>query len=207
MAKVFTQIDDKLAAWIAEQPLFFVGTAAREGHVNVSPKGFPGTLRVRGPHAVAYLDTVGSGAETVAHLRENGRIVLMFCAFHGAPRILRLHGTGTVTQIGDPGFDELLDLFELEAVLELGLEPAFRSVIEVEVERIADSCGYGVPLMEFDGWRPQMKAWAENRLRTKGPNGLMDYAREMNAASIDGLPAIEPALLPDRTPADARSAP
>ena len=199
VAKVFNEIDDKLASWIAEQPLFFVGTAPRDGHVNVSPKGFPGTLRVLGPHAIAYLDTVGSGIETVAHLRENGRIVIMFCAFAGAPRILRLHGTGRVRQIGDPRFEELVEFFDVDAVRGLGLEPALRSVVEVEVERIADSCGYGVPLMEFDGWRPQMRAWAENRLRTQGPNGLMDYSREMNEVSINGLPGIEPALLPDRS--------
>jgi hypothetical protein len=199
VAKVFDEIDEKLASWIADQRMFFVGTAPRDGHVNVSPKGFPGTLRVLGPHAVAYLDTIGSGIETVAHVRENGRIVLMFCAFSGPPRILRLHGTGRVTQIGDPRFEELVGLFDVEAVQELGLEPGLRSVVEVEVERIADSCGYGVPLMEFDGWRPQMRAWSESRLRKHGPNGLMDYSRETNEISIDGLPGIEPALLPDRS--------
>src|SRR3954452_1394247 len=109
MGKVYDAIDDKLAAWIARQPLFFVGTAPldADGHVNVSPKGPIGSLRVVGPHEVAYLDIVGSGAETAAHLRENGRIVVMLCAFAGPPRILRLHGRGEVVWAEDPEFDAL----------------------------------------------------------------------------------------------------
>src|SRR3954471_7074384 len=110
MGKVFDAIDDHLREWIARQPMFFVGTAplAGDGHVNVSPKGPAGTFRVLGPRRVAYLDIVGSGAETIAHVRENGRIVVMFCAFEGAPKILRLHGRGEVLPAGDPRYDALL---------------------------------------------------------------------------------------------------
>src|SRR5215210_7124048 len=109
MARTYEQIDDTMREWIARQPMFFVATAplAGDGHVNVSPKGPGGTLRVLGPARVAYLDLVGSGAETIAHLRENGRIVVMFCAFEGPPRIVRLHGHGRVTQLGEPDFDAL----------------------------------------------------------------------------------------------------
>ncbi len=202
MAKIYDEIDRKLEAWISEQPMFFVATAPMSGggHVNVSPKGNAGALRVLGPRRVAYLDTVGSGAETIAHLRENGRVVVMFCAFAGPPRIVRLHGTGTVAQVGTAGFEELQAMFDLEALGQDGLyEVDLRSVIEVDVTRIADSCGYGVPLMRFEGWRPQGRAWADNRLRAHGPNALMDYSRELNAESIDGLPGIDPELLPQRT--------
>src|SRR4051812_18040523 len=111
MAKIYDGIDDRWAAWIAEQPMFFVATAplAADGHVNVSPKGPAGALRVLGPRQVCYLDVGGSGAETIAHLRENGRVVVMLCAFAGPPRILRLHGTGRVVGSGDERFDELCD--------------------------------------------------------------------------------------------------
>ena len=143
------------------------------------------------------MDTVGSGAETIAHLRENGRIVVMFCAFAGPPRIVRLHGKGTVAQIGTPRFDQIIAAFDAAAVSE-ALGDSLRSTIEIEVERIADSCGFGVPLMQFEGWRPQGRDWADNRLAKGGPNALMEYSRAMNAESIDGLPGIEPGLLPDR---------
>src|SRR6059058_3779379 len=104
MGRVYDGIDERLAAWIARQPLFFVATAplAGDGHVNVSPKGPIGSLRVLDDHTVAYLDVTGSGAETIAHLRENGRIVVMLCAFEGPPKILRLHGRGEAVQAGDP---------------------------------------------------------------------------------------------------------
>ena len=110
MARTYDEIDDHLRAWIARQPMFFVGSAplAGDGHINVSPKGPGGTLRVLGPRRVAYLDYVGSGAETIAHVRENGRVVVMFCAFEGPPRIVRLHGRGEYVLTDDPRFDELL---------------------------------------------------------------------------------------------------
>jgi hypothetical protein len=178
VGKVYAGIDEKLATWIAKQHLFFVATAplAGDGHVNVSPKGDLRWFRVLGPREVAYLDFVGSGAETIAHARENGRIVVMFCAFDGPPRIVRLHGRATVL----PASDELAARFEPP-------EHAVRSVIHVEVERIADSCGYGVPLMAYEGKRTQYDAWVEKQVRN---GGLEDYVAEKNAASIDGLPAL-----------------
>ncbi|HET6866198.1 MAG TPA: pyridoxamine 5'-phosphate oxidase family protein [Solirubrobacteraceae bacterium] len=191
MGKVFEGIDDRLARWIAAQPMFFVGTAPLDpdGHLNVSPKGPIGSLRVLGPVSVAYLDFVGSGAETVAHLRENGRIVIMLCAFSGPPRILRLHGRGSVVTVGEPGFDELLSSCAFDDV---GAVPeARRSIVTVSVDRIADSCGYGVPLMSHEGQREHMGLWAAKKLRVGGPDALLDYQREKNSVSIDGLPAVD----------------
>ena len=199
MGKIFDAVDGKLAGWILAQHVFFVATApsGRAGHVNCSPKGGIETFRIVGPRAVAYLDLVGSGAETIAHVRENGRIVVMFCAFEGPPRIVRLHGRGRVAQLGEPAFDELYDRLGFAAVE--AAEEGARSIVTVAVERIADSCGYGVPRMRFEGGRPQQIAWLESRLRNQGPNGVVDYSREENAASIDGLPGIDPGLLPDRS--------
>jgi hypothetical protein len=182
MGKVLDTIDDRLVDWIEAQHLFFVASAplAEDGHVNVSPKGDLRWFRVLGPHEVAYLDFVGSGAETIAHARENGRIVVMFCAFDGPPRIVRLHGRATVLLPGERGFDELLAHFEPP-------EHALRSLIRVDVERIADSCGYGVPLMRFDAKRTQYDKWADKKARD---GGFDAYIEEKNAESIDGLPAI-----------------
>src|SRR5436190_20979570 len=179
MATLFERIEDHHRDWIARQALFFVGTAPLDGdgHVNVSPKGPIGTLRVLDETTVAYLDVVGSGAETIAHLRENGRIVVMLCAFEGPPRILRLHGRGEVVQAGDPRFDELVARAGFE---EPGAPEARRAVIVVHVERIADSCGYGVPLMSYEGQRPHMEASSAKRLRALGPDALRDYQREKN---------------------------
>jgi hypothetical protein len=189
MARLYDRIDDIQRAWIARQALFFIGTAPRadDGHVNVSPKGPIDTLRVLDDHTVAYLDIVGSGAETIAHLRENGRIVVMLCAFDGPPRILRLHGRGEVVLAGDPRFDELLERAEFA---QPAVASARRAVIVVHVERVADSCGYGVPLMSFEGIRPHSDAWAEKRVRSGGPDAIADYQAEKNAVSIDGLPAV-----------------
>jgi pyridoxamine 5'-phosphate oxidase-like protein len=171
MGKLFEEIDEKLAGWIGSQRLFFVATAPDAGgSVNVSPKGPIDTLRVLGPRTIEYDDHVGSGAETIAHLRENGRICVMLCAFEGPPRIVRLHGRGTFVADVDPGREGV------------------RGVVRVEVERISDSCGYGVPLMEYVGDRPQRGLWLER----KGADGVRDYVREQNAESIDGLPALAP---------------
>jgi hypothetical protein len=180
MGKVYDAIDDRLAAWIGRQRMFFVGTApaGAGGHVNVSPKGPIESLRVLDPHTVAYLDVIGSGAETIAHLRENGRIVIMLCAFEGPPRIVRLHGCGEVLDADALAFDA---------------EPpdgTARAVIRVDVQRIADSCGYGVPLMSYEGTRPQYEAWARTKLAKGGPTALEDYMADKNATSIDGLPAL-----------------
>jgi hypothetical protein len=182
VGKVLDEIDEKLAAWIERQHLFFVATAplAEDGHVNVSPKGDLRWFRILGPLEVGYLDFVGSGAETIAHARENGRIVVMFCAFDGPPRIVRLHGRASVVLPEDPGFDELAARFDPP-------EHAVRSVIRVTVERVADSCGYGVPLMEFTGKRTQYDAWVDKKARD---GGFDEYIAAKNAASIDGLPAI-----------------
>ena len=181
MAKVFDAIDPRLAAWIARQRMFFVATAPSGdgGHVNVSPKGPIETLRVLDEHTVAYLDLVGSGAETVAHLHDNGRIVLMLCAFEGPPRIVRLHGRG-----------EVLEADAVEFPDTTALPQQHRTVIRVDVERIADSCGFGVPLMAYEGERPQSLAWAQSRLAKGGPGALDEYVAEKNAVSIDGLPAL-----------------
>jgi hypothetical protein len=181
MGKVFDEIDEKLAAWIGRQRMFFVGTApsGADGHVNVSPKGPIESLRVLGPHTVAYLDVIGSGAETIAHLRDNGRIVVMLCAFDGPPRILRLHGRGSVLAA---------DAVDFGVVPPAGTE---RAVIRVDVERIADSCGYGVPVMEYAGTRPQYARWAESKLRKGGDGALDEYVAQHNERSIDGLPAVD----------------
>jgi len=185
MGKIYDGVDEKLGAWMKRQHLFFVATAplAADGHVNVSPKGDLRWFRILGPHEVAYLDFVGSGAETIAHARENGRIVVMFCAFEGPPRIVRLHDRASVVLPGEREFDALRALFE-------PAEDALRSVIRVDVERIADSCGYGVPIMRFDGVRDQYDQWVDKKMRD---GGLDDYVAEKNAESIDGLPAIDPA--------------
>jgi len=180
MAKIFDSIDDKLGAWITRQRMFFVGTAPTEGgHVNVSPKGPIQTLRILDGRTVAYLDLVGSGAETIAHLRDNGRIVIMLCAFEGGPRIVRLHGSGEVLDGDAIEFPEV-DVLPVQQ----------RSVVRVEIDRIADSCGYGVPLMTYAGERSQSRAWAERKLAKEGPTALDDYMAEKNAVSIDGLPAL-----------------
>jgi hypothetical protein len=174
------EIDDRLRAFIAAQHMYFVATAPldADGHVNLSPKGLD-TLRVLGARRVAYLDYVGSGSETIAHLRENGRIVLMFCAFEGPPKIVRLHGHGVVLQPGHADYDELQPLFPPA--------PAGRSVIDITVHRVSDSCGFGVPLYGFNGHRSQLQAWCDR----KGADGLRTYQIERNATSIDGLPAVD----------------
>ncbi|HWC48351.1 MAG TPA: pyridoxamine 5'-phosphate oxidase family protein [Solirubrobacterales bacterium] len=191
MGKVYDGIDQHQREWISKQPLFFVASAPLDegGHVNVSPKGPIGTLRVLDDHTVAYLDMVGSGAETVAHLRENGRIVVMLCAFEGPPRILRLHGKGEVVPNDNERFDNLYERAGFEAPHDV--EAARRAIILVDVTRVSDSCGYGVPLMAFEGERPHMEAWAEKKMRVGGEAEIEAYVAKKNAESIDGLPAFE----------------
>jgi hypothetical protein len=188
MGKVYDKIDDNLAAWIARQSMFFVGTAplAGEGHVNVSPKGPIGTLRVVGPREVAYLDLVGSGAETAAHLKENGRIVIMLCAFDGAPRILRLHGRGEAIWAEDERFEPLRAALEFE---EPEVAVTRRAIVRVDVTRIADSCGFGVPLMDYVDTRANAAKWARGKLRKDGEQAMDIYKAAKNTSSIDGLPA------------------
>jgi hypothetical protein len=180
MGKTYDVIDSRLSRFIKGQPVFFVATAPLDaaGHVNCSPKGNDGTFAILGDRRVAYLDLTGSGVETIAHLRENGRIVVMFCAFDGPPRIVRLHGAGEVVHAGDPRFSELTGHFA----------PHFdaRAVVVVSVDRISDSCGYGGPLMAFDRHRENLDHWAES----KGADGLVAYRVEKNDSSIDGLPGL-----------------
>ncbi|REJ86188.1 MAG: pyridoxamine 5'-phosphate oxidase family protein [Acidobacteria bacterium] len=179
MGKVFEQIDDKLREFIAGQRMFFVASAplTGDGHVNLSPKGLD-AFRVLGPTTVAYLDLAGSGVETIAHLRENGRITLLFCAFEGPPKILRLYGEGRPVFPGDDGWDDLISLFPTL--------PGTRSVIVVECTRIADSCGFGIPLYDFRGDRTQLTAYADR----KGEEGILDYMRTRNRTSLDGLDGL-----------------
>lgn len=179
MSNSHETITPELAAWIQKQPMFFVATAplSPTGHVNSSPKGGD-SFRVLGPMEVAYHDYTGSGAETAAHLRENGRIVLMFCSFDETPRILRLHGRGALVEPGEARFAELASLFPSH--------PGTRSFIHVSVTRVSTSCGHGVPMLELKGTRGLMEKWAIG----KGAEGLKEYRAQKNRQSIDGLPAI-----------------
>lgn len=185
MGRVLEAIDDDLAAWMEAQPVYFVATAPSGdgGHVNLSPKGYD-SLRVLDERTLAYLDLTGSGVETIAHLRQNGRIAVMLCAFEGKPRIVRCHGRGAVVLPGDEGFDELVGRFPPL--------PGVRSVIRVDVERVSSSCGFGVPLMDLVGPRDTLVGWAER----KGPDGLADYWADRNATSIDGLPGVPEGTAP-----------
>ena len=190
MGKVFEDgIDERMTAWIARQRLFFVATAPSEGgRVNLSPKGPIETLRVVGPDRVAYLDRIGSGAETAAHLRDDGRITIMLCAFEGPPRIVRLHGRGAFVAADDPAFAQRLAETGFD---ELDLPEVNRAIVDVAVERVSDSCGFGVPLMAYEGPREQTERWARTKLRKEGPDALRRYVEDRNATSIDGLPAFD----------------
>lgn len=161
--------------------MFFVATAPTGpgGHVNVSPKGIGGSFAVLDEHTVAYLDYTASGAETIAHLRDNGRITLMFCAFTGPPNVVRLHGTGRVVTLYDDEFADLTTLFPERR--------GARAVIVVDVHRVSDSCGFGVPFMEYVGERDLLPAHVDR----KGPHGQVEYRRRKNTRSLDGLPAFD----------------
>jgi hypothetical protein len=190
VAKLFEEIDDRIRAFIEAQTMFFVGTAPSgdDGHINVSPKGGANLFRVSGPLGFAYVDLMGSGIETIAHLRENGRIVVMFCAFDGPPKIVRLHGIGTPVQQGEERFAEALAAFDITDEQ----RRAVRSVVEIEVTRVADSCGFVVPRMTYEGERDQLYRYADNRLRKEGPDAVRAYVSGNNAESIDGLTGIDP---------------
>ena len=178
MGKAYEEISPALAKWIGEQHLFFVATAPADGgHVNLSPKGHD-ALRVLDERTVAYLDLTGSGAETIAHIRENGRMTIMFCAFEGPPRILRLYGQGTAHPVGSPRYAALVDRFEPIV--------GARAIIELVIDRVQTSCGYAVPRMEYREERPTLQQWAAR----KGDDGLQAYWAEKNVESIDGLPAL-----------------
>lgn len=179
--KVHQGINGRLREFIERQHVFFVATAplSGDGHVNLSPRGIGGTAAVIDEHTFAWLDGSGSGAETIAHLRENGRITVMFCAFEGAPNIVRLHGRGRVVGLYDEEYAAWAARFD-----EL---PGARAVVVVDVERVSDSCGYGVPLMSFAGERDLL----QRSFARRGPEGSADYRRRKNRVSIDGLRAFD----------------
>ncbi|MEA2000265.1 MAG: pyridoxamine 5'-phosphate oxidase family protein [Actinomycetota bacterium] len=180
MGRIYDAITEPLARFVAEQPMFFVATAplADHGRVNLSPKGMD-TLRVVDARTIAYVDFVGSGAETIAHLRDNGRITIMWCSFGSTPRILRAYGRGTHLLPDDPEFATLAAIFpDYHAV---------RSIIRIQVDRLADSCGYGVPQMDLTRQRSRMTEWGRNKTAEE----LVTYQQEKNAISIDGLPAVD----------------
>jgi hypothetical protein len=191
MAKLYETIDGRLRTFIEEQPIFFVATAplAEDGHVNMSPKGRSGTLAVLDERTIAFLDFGGSHAETIAHLRENGRITLMWCAFTGPPTILRVHGTGEPVYRDDPRFAELLPRFgDADG-------PGLRAIIVVTAHRIGDTCGFAVPFMDYVGDR-DLHARHFGR-KTDEEFAAYCAAKEYNPVSIDGLPAL-PIPLPLR---------
>jgi hypothetical protein len=179
MGKQFEEITPEIRDWIAAQRMFFVATAptSATGMVNCSPKGMD-TFRVLGPKEVGYLDLTGSGVETVAHLRENGRIVLMFCGFDGPPKIVRFHGIGEYCLPDSVGFKEVAASFTLL--------PGTRGIVRCKTLRISDSCGFSVPLYDFREQRDTLVRWAES----KGPDGVREYQSSRNGKSIDGLPGI-----------------
>lgn len=185
MSKTNNSLTPELQSWIRKQKIFFVSTAplAAEGHINCSPKGLD-SLRILDEQTVAYQDFAGSGAETIAHLRENGRMVMMFCAFDGPPLIVRLHGRGRIVLQGDANFEEIAAHFPSKA--------GVRSYIVLHISRVADSCGYSVPVYTFEKDRDVLDKWVER----KGEEGIRDYIQKKNQWSIDGLPALDlpPAL-------------
>ena len=180
MGKLYSQLDEKLVAWIEKQKMFFVATAplTGAGHVNLSPKGLD-SFRILGPNSVAYLDLTGSGAETIAHLRENGRMTFLFCAFDGPPKIVRLYGQGRIVLPEAPEFEGLIAKFPAQ--------PGTRSIIVCDVNRITDSCGFTVPFLDYVGERDTMQKYVE----AKGEEGMRAYRAEKNVVSIDGLPALD----------------
>jgi hypothetical protein len=191
VGRIYDVIDNATRQWLTRQPIFFVATAPNDpdGHLNLSPKGAAGAFRVLGPTTVAYVDLVGSGVETVAHLRENGRIVLMFCAFSGPPKIVRLHGQGRVVPEHDPEFAALLPEFSLnENAVALA-----RGIVVVETTRISDSCGFVVPQMDLVAERDQLMRWGDRQQAKNGEVWKERYIAANNARSIDCLPGYEPA--------------
>ena len=179
MGKILTEIDNNLQFWISKQQMFFVATAplSTNGHINCSPKGAD-SFRVIDPQTVAYQDLTGSEIETIAHLQENGRIVIMFCAFEGAPQIVRLHGTGTTLFQDSADYQQIAKLFQPH--------PGERSIIKIDVQRIATSCGYSVPLYDYVDGRDVLNKWTEQ----KSPEELAAYRQKNNQLSIDGLPGL-----------------
>ncbi len=180
MAKTHPEIDQEMAAWVGRQHLFFVATAplAGDGLVNCSPKGLD-SFAILDAHTIAYLDFNGSGVETIAHVRENGRITIMFCALDGSPKILRFQGIGHVIEPHEEEFAALRVKFP-DA-------PAVRSIVRVDVTRVSDSCGFGVPLYQYMGERDTLARWAAS----KGEEGMATYQGQKNRVSLDGLPGLQ----------------
>ena len=174
MARRYPQLSDEHIEFIAHQKLYFVGTAANGGTVNVSPKGYD-SLKIISPNKIVWLNFTGSGNETAAHLAENGRMTIMFCAFDGNPKILRLYGTARAIHPHDTEWDELASLFELQE--------GARQYVEFEIELAQTSCGFGVPFYEFQEERDNMDKW----INAKGEQGIKDYWRDKNQVSLDGL--------------------
>jgi hypothetical protein len=192
MGQIYEQIDQRLQTFIEQQPVFFVATAplAGDGHVNLSPKGRSGSLTVLGPHTVAYLDFGGSHAETLAHLRENGRITLMWCAFTGPPAIVRIHGHGEPVFRDDPRWPGLIGHFgDADA-------PGVRAIILVAADLISDTCGFAVPFMDYQGERTLHSDFFGRK--TDEQFAAYCATKPHNAVSLDGLPAL-PLPLPARS--------
>jgi hypothetical protein len=178
MAKQFADIDEARRAFIARQNVFFAGSAAPGARVNISPRS-TAHFHVLGPNAVAWLDLTGSGSETAAHVRAGGPLTVMFCAFEGAPLILRLYGRGRVAFRGSAAYDGFVARFHG------GDEPlGARQVVFLDVDLVQTSCGFGVPRFDYAGERDTLDRWAA----AKGEDGLKTYRREKNAVSLDGLP-------------------
>lgn len=200
MGQVYEAITPRLRAFIEAQQVFFVATAppSPDGHVNLSPKGVGGTFAVVDERTVAYLDITASGAETIAHARADGRITVMFCSFDRTPKILRLHGRVRVVGRYDEDFDPWRSRFPTPVADSFTI----RAVVVVDVERVADSCGYGLPLLEPVGEREMLVEHMER----KGADGVRDYRLEKNRLSIDGLPAFDDDPLPSAASADGPGA-
>ncbi len=175
MAKQFVGFEPAHEAFIREQAIYFVATAAPDGRVNVSPKGRD-SLRVLGPNQLVWRNLTGSGNETAAHLLKANRMTVMWCSFTTRPLILRAYGTASVVHRGEPGWDMLDGHFPPE--------PGARQVFDMAVDLVQTSCGYAVPFMEFRAERDTLVKWAEDR----GEDGIERYWQEKNRQSIDGFP-------------------
>lgn len=193
MGQVYPELDQRLMQFITSQPVFFVATApcldeaGNGGHVNVSPKGYRDTFAVLDPLTIAYLDLTGSGAETIAHLRQNSRITVMFCSFDATPKILRIYGTGRAVLPSEPGWPELAAHFDAADGPATGIgRESQRAIIVIAIDRISDSCGYAVPVMELTEERDLLTRWSERR----SARDLVAYRIKHNSTSIDGLPAL-----------------
>jgi len=175
MGKKYPDIDASQMEFIAQQHIFFVGSATAESRVNISPKGMD-SLRVLGPNRVIWLNVTGSGNETAAHMQRNDRMTIMFCAFEGSPKILRLYGHASIIYPGQPEREELYALFEPL--------PGARQIFDMTVDLVQTSCGFGVPLYDYTGDRGTLNDWAAR----KGDDGIANYWRERNSVSLDGEP-------------------